>query len=87
MNFIMQQLVNQKINSISKEEFMQLAEKQGYPLSSEQADSVLRILRQHTINVGNKKQVESIIYQLTKETDSYVSSTVSQLFQKYSHML
>lgn len=87
MNFIMQQLVNQKINSISKEEFMQLAEKQGYPLSSEQADSVLRILRQQTINVGNKKQVESIIYQLTKETDSYVSSTVSQLFQKYSHML
>ncbi|MFB4211841.1 DUF2624 family protein [Shouchella sp. JSM 1781072] len=87
MNFIMQQLVNQKINSISKEEFMQLAEKQGYPLSSEQADSVLRILRQQTINVGNKKQVESIIYQLTKETDSYVSSTVSQLFQKYNHML
>lgn len=87
MNFIMQQLVNQKINSVSKEEFMQLAEKQGYPLSSEQADSVLRILRQQTINVGNKKQVESIIYQLTKETDSYVSSTVSQLFQKYNHML
>ncbi|MED4127906.1 MULTISPECIES: DUF2624 family protein [Shouchella] len=87
MNFIMQQLINQKINSISKEEFLQLAEKQGYPLTSQQADSVLRILRQQTINVGNKKQVEAIINQLTNETDSYVSSTVSQLFQKYNHML
>ncbi|WP_078391368.1 DUF2624 family protein [Shouchella patagoniensis] len=87
MNFIMQQLINKKINSIDEEEFLQLAKKQGYSITSEQATAILRIVHAQKIDIGNKAQVEHIIQRLRHETDPYISQIVEELFQQFHHLL
>ncbi|MBM7838119.1 hypothetical protein JOC54_001350 [Alkalihalobacillus xiaoxiensis] len=87
MNFIMQQLINQKVNSINEHDFLQLAQKQGYTLSHEQATQILKIVHAQKIDVGNKAQIEQIVQRLKRETDPQVATIVEDLFQQYSHLL
>ncbi|OLS35769.1 hypothetical protein BTR22_15040 [Alkalihalophilus pseudofirmus] len=87
MNSIMQQLVNQKVNSLTAGELMQLSSQYQNPLTKEQAEGVINVLREEQIDVGNADQVNKIIQKLQTEVDPHVSSIVTQLLQQFGHFL
>ncbi len=87
MNSIVYQLVNQKVNSLTKTELMNLASQYNIPLNSSQAQKVIAILRSEKIDVSNTAQVNRIINRLKKEVDPYVSSVVNQLLNEFGHYL
>ncbi|TSB46738.1 DUF2624 family protein [Alkalicoccobacillus porphyridii] len=87
MNMFMQQIINQKINSITAVELIKQAEKNQIKLSESQAQKVVSILKTEKIDVGNAEQVERILAKLQTETDSHVAGTIQQLLQQYSHLL
>ncbi|MCM2677827.1 DUF2624 family protein [Alkalicoccobacillus plakortidis] len=87
MNVFIQQLINQKINSITAPELIKQAEKNQIQISSSQAQQVVSILKTEKIDVGNAEQVERLLQKLQTETDSHVASTIQYLLQQYSHLL
>ncbi|ERN54780.1 DUF2624 domain-containing protein [Alkalihalophilus marmarensis] len=87
MNSIMQQLVNQKVNSLTAGELMQLSSQYQIPLTKDQAEGVINVLREEQIDVGNADQVNKIIQKLQTEVDPHVSSIVTQLLQQFGHFL
>ncbi|MBP3951273.1 DUF2624 family protein [Bacillus suaedae] len=87
MNAIMQQLVNQKVNSLSSQDLLQLAAQYNISLSTKQADQVIAILRSEQINVADQAQIQRILQRLQTEVDSHVSSVIRQLLQQFSQYL
>lgn len=87
MNVFIQQLINQKINSLTVAELIKQAEKNNISITNHQAEQVISILKTEKIDVGNAAQVERLIHKLQTETDSHVANTIEQLLQQYSHLL
>ncbi|NEU30705.1 DUF2624 domain-containing protein [bacterium LRH843] len=87
MNVIIQQLVNQKVNSLTADELMQLARQHQISLTPDQSRKVVSILRSEQINVANQAQVNHILYRLQTEVDSHVSAVIKQLLGQFSHYL
>ncbi|WP_062046340.1 DUF2624 family protein [Bacillus sp. JCM 19034] len=83
MNSIMQQLINQKVNSITSPELLDLAKSYNISLSKDQADKVIAILRTEKINVADQKQLERILHRLQTEVDPYVTSVIQQLLKQF----
>ncbi|GAE30699.1 DUF2624 domain-containing protein [Halalkalibacter hemicellulosilyticus] len=83
MNSIMQQLVNQKVNSITSPELVQLAKQYNVALSKSQADKVISILRSEHINVADQAQLERLLHRLQTEVDPYVTSVIQQLLKQF----
>lgn len=87
MNAIMQQLINHKINSLTTSELLSLASENQIPVTTEQAQKVIAILKSETIDVGNQNQIHRILGRLQTEVDDHVSSVIQQLLQQFSHYL
>ncbi|KHF41862.1 DUF2624 family protein [Halalkalibacter okhensis] len=87
MNAIMQQLVNNKVNSLTANELLNLASQYNINLSKQQAEKVIAILRSEQIDVANQAQVQRMIQRLQTEVDPYVSSVIQQLLQQFSQYL
>ncbi|MFC0473496.1 DUF2624 family protein [Halalkalibacter kiskunsagensis] len=87
MNAIIQQLINNKVNSLTTNELLDLANQYNIKISSAQAEKVISILRSEKIDVTNKAQIERLIQRLQTEVDPHVSSVVQQLLQQFSQYL
>ena len=87
MNAFMQQLVNHKINSLTKDELLQLARQHQITLNPDQAQKVITILRSEDINIANQEQVNRILHRLQTNIDPHVSSVVNQLLKQYGSYL
>ncbi|MDT8861761.1 DUF2624 domain-containing protein [Alkalihalobacillus sp. MEB130] len=87
MNAIMQQLVNNKINSLTPGELLNLANQYNIQLTQQQAEKVISIIRSEQIDVANQAQVQRMIQRLQTEVDPYVSSVIQQLLQQFSQYL
>lgn len=87
MNPLIQQIANQKLNSLTKEELLSLSMQYGVPITYDQAEKVILILRSETIDIANKQQVERLLYRLQTEIDPYVSNTVKHLLNQYAPLL
>ncbi|BAB05106.1 DUF2624 domain-containing protein [Halalkalibacterium halodurans] len=87
MNPFMIQMVNQKLNSLTAPELLQLAKQYGIPLTGNQAKDVIAILRSESVDVGNEAQVKRLIERLQQETDPQLAQTINQLLTQFSHLL
>ncbi|WP_100406779.1 DUF2624 family protein [Bacillus solitudinis] len=87
MNSIMQQLINQKVNSISPQDLLSLASQHKVSITMDQANDVVAILRSEKIDIANQEQVHRLLNRLQTEIDPYVSKVVTQLLDQFSHYL
>ncbi|WP_100372414.1 DUF2624 domain-containing protein [Bacillus sp. FJAT-45037] len=87
MNSIMQQLVNQKVNTLTAGELIQLSAQYQIPLNQTQAEGVIKVLQEAPIDVGNEAQVNYVIQRLQSDVDPHVSSIIQQLLQQFGHFL
>ncbi|WP_235820396.1 DUF2624 family protein [Halalkalibacter krulwichiae] len=83
----MQQLVNNKVNSLTTKELLDLASQYNIPLTYQQAEKVITIIRSEQIDVANQAQVHRIIQRLQTEVDPHVSSVIQQLLSQFSQYL
>lgn len=87
MNPLIQQIANQKLNSLTKEELLSLSVQHRIPINSEQAEKVVMILRSESIDIANKEQIERLLFRLQTEIDPYVSNVVKLLLNQYAPLL
>lgn len=87
MNPLIQQMVNQKINSLTKEDLLSLSVQYQMPINEKQAEKVINILRSEKINIADEQQCKRILYRLQTEVDPYVSSLITQLLVQYTPIL
>lgn len=87
MNPFVQQVVNQKINSITISELLQLAKQHRISLSTKQAEKIVSIVKEQEVDVANTQQVEQLLHRLQTEVDPHVTSVIQQLMQQFSQYL
>ncbi|MBU8905690.1 DUF2624 domain-containing protein [Desertibacillus haloalkaliphilus] len=87
MNPVLQQMINAKLNSITKAELMQLSQQYQLPITERQAERIIQILRAEPIDILNEKQRERIINQIKTEIDQETAKKAEQLLQQFQHML
>lgn len=87
MNPFVQQVVNQKINSITISELLQLTKQHRISLSTKQAEKIVSIVKEQEVDVANTQQVEQLLHRLQTEVDPHVTSVIQQLMQQFSQYL
>ncbi|WP_078428835.1 DUF2624 domain-containing protein [Alkalihalobacterium alkalinitrilicum] len=87
MNPFIQQMINHKINSLTKKELITLSHQHQMPINGGQASKVIQIIQSEPIDIGNRSQVERMIQRLQNEVDPHVSKLVNQLLNQYGHLL
>lgn len=87
MNAFILQMVNQKVNNLTKDELLSLSRQHQMPINEAQAEKVISILRSEKIDVGNAAQCERLVERLQTEVDSHVSGLIKQLLDQYAPML
>lgn len=88
MNAFIQQIVNQKVNTITAQELINYAKNYNISLKKQEADSVIRILRsEHPINVKDSTQHKKIIRRVYKEISPTLAKKADQLLSQFSNQL
>lgn len=87
MNPFIKQMINNKVNSLTKAELLALSEQHQMPINEAQAEKVLEIIQSNPVDVGNKQQINTLINRLKTEVDPYVSQLVTELLGQYGHLL
>ncbi|MFV8826673.1 DUF2624 domain-containing protein [Alkalihalobacterium sp. APHAB7] len=87
LNPFFQQMINHKINSLTKKELVALSHQHQMPITEKQASEVIQVLQSEPIDVGDRTQVERLINRLQTEVDPYVSKVITQLLNQYGHLL
>ncbi|WP_088102493.1 DUF2624 family protein [Halalkalibacter urbisdiaboli] len=87
MNAIMQQLINQKVNSLTPQDLLDLASQHQIQLNQQQAEKVVSIIKSEKIDVANQDQIHHVLNRLQNEIDEHVSNVINQLLQQFSHYL
>lgn len=87
MNPFILQMVNQKLNTITKEELIQYAKQYQFTITDTQAKKIISILRSETIDVSNQSQRERILAKVKQQIDSNTERQVNQMLKQYDQFL
>ncbi|WNF37739.1 DUF2624 family protein [Bacillaceae bacterium IKA-2] len=87
MNPFILQMVNQKLNTIRKDELLKLAKQHQFKITETQAKKIISILRSEPIDVTNHAQREKILAKLKQQVDSKTAVQVNQLLKQYEQLL
>jgi 2,3-bisphosphoglycerate-independent phosphoglycerate mutase len=78
-----QQLIQQKIKTITPEELVSYSHDYGIPLTVEQAKKVLHIARTNKINVFDPQERKKWVKELAKITSPQTAKKANELFLKF----
>lgn len=87
MNPFILQMVNHKLNTIKKDELLQLAKQQKFNINEIQAKKIITILRSEIIDVTNQAQRERILAKLKQQVDSKTANQVNEMIKQYEQYL
>ncbi len=87
MNPFIIQMVNHKLNTIKKEELMQLAKQYHFTINDNQAEKIIAILRSETINVTNMQQRERILAKIKQQVDAKTEKQMNEMLKQYDKYL
>ncbi|WP_246945842.1 DUF2624 domain-containing protein [Bacillus pinisoli] len=80
---LLEQIVNQKLNRITKEELLKLAKTHHISLTGQQADQVVTLIRGKNINIFNPTERTRLIKDVAKITSPEVAKKINKLFQDF----
>ncbi|OIJ16125.1 hypothetical protein BKP35_03875 [Anaerobacillus arseniciselenatis] len=87
MNPFIIQMVNHKLNTINKNELLQLAQQHQFNITENQAKSIITILRSETIDVTNQKQRDRLLAKLKRQVDAKTAKQVNEMLSQYDQYL
>lgn len=80
MNFI-QQIVNRKLNNITTNELLKLSKEYQIPITEEQAQKIVSLIKGKNINIYNHTERIDLIKQIAKLTSPSTAQQVNTLLQ------
>ncbi|MCZ0755582.1 DUF2624 domain-containing protein [Anoxybacillus sp. J5B_2022] len=78
-----QQLINQKIKTITPEELVSYSRDYGIPLTIEEAKKIIQIARTNKIDVFNPQERAKWVRELAKITSPQTAKQANELFLKF----
>jgi hypothetical protein len=78
-----QQLIQQKIKTITPEELVSYSQDYDIPLTVEQAKKILHIARTNKINVFDPQERKKWVKELAKITSPQIAKKANELFLKF----
>ncbi|QOY36164.1 DUF2624 family protein [Anaerobacillus isosaccharinicus] len=87
MNPLVLQMVNHKLNTIKKDELIQLAKQYNFKVTETQAKKIITILRSETIDVTNMTQRERILAKIKQQVDANTEKQMNAMLKQYDHYL
>ena len=87
MNPFILQMVNHKLNTITKDELIQLAKQYQFKITENQARKIITILRSEVINVTNLKQRERILGKIKQQVDAQTERKMNEMLKQYDQYL
>ncbi len=87
MNPFIIQMVNHKLNTINKNELMQLAQQHQFNITENQAKNIIAILRSETIDVTNQKQRDRLLAKLKRQVNAQTAQQVNEMLSQYDQYL
>ena len=81
------QMVNQKLNTITKQELIQLAKQYQFVITDAQAAKIIAILRKEPIDVSNLAQRDRILQQVKQQVDAATQQKVNEMLKQYDQFL
>lgn len=87
MNALVLQMVNHKLNTIKKDELIQLAKQYNFKITETQAKKIISILRSETIDVTNMAQRERILAKIKQHVDAKTEKQMNEMLKQYDHYL
>ncbi|MBM7660815.1 hypothetical protein JOC85_001587 [Bacillus mesophilus] len=79
---LIEKIVNQKLNRMTKEELLKLAKKHQISITDQQAEQVVQQIRGKNINIFNSTERTQLIKKIAKITSPEVARKVNKLFQE-----
>lgn len=80
---LFQQIINQKMNTITADELMSYSRQFNIPLSREQAKKVADAIRGKNINIFDANERMALIKKIAGITSPETAKQVNSLFQKF----
>jgi mannitol-1-phosphate/altronate dehydrogenase len=87
MNPFILQMVNHKLNTIKKDELIQLAKQYQFKITENQAQKIIAILRSETIDVTNLAQRERILAKVKQQVDAKTEKKMNEMLKQYDQYL
>jgi Ca2+-binding EF-hand superfamily protein len=87
MNPFILQMVNHKLNTIKKDELIQLAKQYQFKITENQAQKIIDILRSETIDVTNLAQRERILAKVKQQVDAKTEKKMNEMLKQYDQYL
>ncbi|GAA0341295.1 DUF2624 domain-containing protein [Bacillus carboniphilus] len=81
---LFENVVNYKINNITKEDLLKYSKQFNIPLNNDQAAKVTKLLRGKGINIFNDKERTQLIKEVAKITGPETARKVNQLFIQFT---
>ncbi|SFD68214.1 Protein of unknown function [Bacillus sp. OV194] len=86
MNPFMIHMVNSKLNQLTAQELVQLAGQYQFPVSMQEANKVIGILRRYNINITNAAQraeiIEAIAAEVSREKANYIQYLINNYLNR-----
>ncbi|ASS98835.1 MULTISPECIES: DUF2624 domain-containing protein [Geobacillus] len=80
---IYQQLVKQKLKTITPEELVAYSREYGLPITASQAKQILHLARTNDINVFDPEERKKWVRELAKITSPDIARKANELFLKF----
>ncbi len=83
MNAFIQQMINQKINSVTPEELLRYGAQYGFQINPQQAKEIVSHFNGKHINIFNDSERNKVINALSKTIDPNLVAEVNKLFLNF----
>jgi Mn-dependent DtxR family transcriptional regulator len=81
---LLEQIVNQKLNRLTKEDLLKYSKEHDIALTSQQAEKIVGLIRGKNINIFDPTERVRLIKQVAKITSPDVARKVNQLFLEFT---
>jgi ribosomal protein L9 len=79
---LLEKIVNQKLNRMTKEELLKLAKKHQISITVQQAEQIIPQIKGKNINIFNSTERAQLIKKIAKITSPEVARKINKLFQE-----
>ncbi|MTT33166.1 DUF2624 family protein [Terrilactibacillus sp. BCM23-1] len=83
MNAFIQQMINQKINSVTSEELLRYGAQYGFQINPQQAKEIVSHFNGKHINIFDDSERNRVINALSKTIDPNLVAEVNKLFLNF----
>lgn len=80
---LLEQIVNQKLNRLTKEELLKYSKQYDLDINGQQAEKIVGLIRGKNINIFNSSERARLIKEVARITSPEVAKKINKLFLEF----